>query len=313
MRKKKEVPSEENRAMPESGSSILQVIAYLKLCLLCDAIFVALSIGMVYSSGSHVAILPVLFSAGSILCLWLMLYTMKAAESGDVHRYPYGTGRLENICAIILSLMIAAGTLVIFTQVILALLSGEVKELQMGWAFVLMIVAVVNNSFLGFCGQKLRKRVDNPILASLYHMYHAGAVRDGCFCLVLGLFWILKGGDDLFMSRLDLYSTIILSCYALYHYLPQIWVNFRALADFPLAEEAQLKVMSLLARHFDAYEMPGKIYTTNRGSTHVFEVELAFKPEMSVGELVELEQQMREDFQTVFPNCIFRIIPQALS
>lgn len=86
-------------------------------------------------------------------------------------------------------------------------------------------------------------------------------------------------------------------------------INFRALADFPLNESAQLKIMAILGRHFDAYDMPGRIYSTYRGSTPVFEVELSFHPSLPLENVIQLEAAMRQDFQQAFPGCIFRVIP----
>ena len=309
---KKKEQDEQGVMTPESAASMTPVIHYLKHCIGYEAFITGLSLCVVYFSSSQAALFPFIFAVGGGVCLWLMLYTMKAADSGDVHRYPYGTGRLENVSAILLSVMIAVGTTILFIHVLKVLLTGHAHDVSMGWTFVLLFAATVGNALHAASARKLRKTVDSPILTSLYYMYHSGSIRDGFSCAVIGLCWMFKGSNEMFMSRLDLFSTIILSIYSLYHFVPHIWANFRALADFPLSEEAQLKVMGFLARHFDAYEMPGRIYTTNRGNTHVFEVELAFKPDMSVGELIALEQKMREDFQTAFPNCIFRIIPQTL-
>lgn len=297
----------------EQGTSPLRpVIRYLRGCIGYESFIVLLSIYVMYYSGSHTAVFPFLFAVGGVLCLWLMLYTMKAAASGDPYRYPYGTGRLENVSAIMLSLMVSLGTMLPLVQVLQTLWAGEIREVSMGWTFVLLFFSAAGNNAHAFKARQLRKTNDNPILTSLHHMYHAGGVRDGFSCAIIGLCWMLESGNHVFMSRVDLIATLIFSGYSFYHYVPQIWVNFRALADFPLTEDAQLKVMSLLAQHFDAYEMPGRIYTTNRGNTPVFEVELAFKPELSIADLLSLEEGMRADFQSVFPGCVFRIIPRAL-
>lgn len=313
MWKKKQQSGDSAECGDAAESPFRPVIGYLKNCIGYEVFIVALSAGVVYSSGSHTAIFPLLFAVGGLLCLWLMLYTMKAAAEGDVHRYPYGTGRLENVCAILLSVVIAGGTLVPFIQVMRLLLLGETHDVKLGSTFVLLFFVSIGNALHAIHARSLRKVCDNPILNALNHLYRSGAVRDGFSCLVIGLCWLLKNDNEQFMTRLDLFATVLLSSYSFYHFLPQIWFNFRALADFPLSEESQLKVMGFLARHFDAYEMPGRIYTTHRGSIRVFEVELAFKPELSVGELIALEQAMRDDFQTAFPGCVFRIIPQIVS
>lgn len=287
------------------------VIRYLRCTIGYEAVMAVLATAVVYHARSQAAVFPLLFAIGGVLCLCLMLYTVKAAVKGNTNHYPYGTGRLENLSAILLAMMITAGTLVPFAQAVQSLLSDELRVVNMGWTSLLLLVSAVGNGVMSRVAQRLQRLRGSPILASLHHVYHAGMVRDACSCAIIGLCWVLEGGNPSFMSRLDSVATVGLSCYSLYHFLPQIWCNFRSLADFPTSEQNQLKIMGILARYYDRYEMLGLIYTTNRGRTEVFEVELAFDPGMSVEALLALEEAMRDDFRSLFPDCVFRIIPVA--
>jgi len=261
---------------------------------------------------SYTAVFPLIFAIGGVLCFCLMLHTIKASAKGDPYHYPYGTGRLENLSSILFSTMLAAGAMVPFVQAVQNLLSGESHTVKMGWTSLLLLFSCLGNLIQSRRALRLCKSNGGPILSSNYHGYHAGFVRDSCSTVLIGLCWMFKGGSPEFMSRLDSISTIALTFYSLYHFLPQIWGNFRSLADFPTSEENQLKIMAILAKHFSQYEQLGMIYTTHKGNTEVLEVELAFKPDMSVGELDKLEKEIRRDFQEQFPNCLFRIIPQVV-
>ena len=295
--------------MPEDHASLSTLIRYLRCCIAYGIMMVVLASAVVYSSQSRTAAFPLLMAVGGLICLSLMLYTMKAATRGDVQRYPYGTGRLENVCAILLSLLISSGSLMLLAQVLQGFWLGQTRTVQMGWTFLLLLVSATGNGFNAFRARHLRRTTDNPILTALHHMYHAGMVRDCCSSILIGLLWLLKSDNPVFMSRLDSFATIAFALYSLSRFLPQIWANFRALADFPLNEGVQLKIMAILGRHFEAYEMLGRIYSTRRGGTPVFEVELEFQPSLPLAKIIELERAMRQDFQQEFPGCIFRIIP----
>jgi divalent metal cation (Fe/Co/Zn/Cd) transporter len=289
--------------------NVKAIITYLWRCVAYEGVSAIFAALVVFRSGARTAIFPLLVASGGLLCLCLMLYTMKAASRGDTQRYPYGTGRLENVSAILLSLLVVLGTLLPLIKVTKALWTGETHDVQMGWAFLLLLAVSGGNFLYANMARTLRKKADNPILSSLHHIYFAGAVRYGLSCLVIGSCWLWQRDSPAFMSWLDSMAALVLSCYALYHFLPQVWTNFQALADFPLAEPDQLKIMAILARHFDAYEMPGIIRTTRRGATPVFDLELAFSATLTVGELIAREQAMRADFEAAFPGCVFRIIP----
>ncbi len=295
--------------MFEKRTSLAPVIRFLHGCIAYEATMAGFAAVVVFSAGSRTAVFPFLFACGGVLCLCLMLFTMQAAARGDVQRYPYGTGRLENVSAILLALLIAVGTLIPFVQVLQGLWTGKMHSVQMGSTFLLLLVVSVGNTLYAQWARRLRRSGDNPILSSLHHLYHAGAVRYSASCAAIGLCWLFKSDSPAFMSRLDSLMTLVLSFYSLSHFLPQIWINFRALADFPLDEPAQLKVMTILARHFEAYDMLGRIFSTYRGSTPVFEVELRFRPDMSLEAFIRLEETMRKDFQEAFTGCLFRIIP----
>ncbi len=293
--------------MSEQGLN--PVIRYMRYSICYEAFMLVVAAAVVYHSRSYTAVFPLLFATGGVFCLCLMLYTVKAASKGDIYHYPYGTGRLENLSSILLSMMLTVGSMIPFLQALQNLVLNEPRAVMMGWTSLLLLFSCFGNMLLSRWSLRLYKSNGGPILDSNYHGYHAGFVRDGCSFALIGLCWYLKGGDPKLMSRLDSISTIVLTFYSLYHFLPQIWVNFRSLADFPASEENQLKIMAILAKYFDRYENLGMIYTTNKGKTAVLEVELAFKPDMSVGELLDLENAIRQDFSKQFPDCVVRLIP----
>ncbi len=296
-----------------SEQNLNPVICYLRQAIAYEASMVVVSAAIVYHSSSHTAMFPLLFAIGGVLCLCLMLHTVRAAAKGDTYHYPYGTGRLENLSSILDSTILSVGAIIPFVQAIEVLVSGEPDEANMGWTSLLLLVSCIGNLYQSRRGLRLYKLNGGPILAVNYHAYHAGFVRDGCSFTLIGICWLLWKGEPDHMSWLDSISTIFLTLYSFYHFLPQIWINFRSLADFPVSEHNQLKIMGILAKYFDRYEQLGMIYTTNKGKNEVLEVELAFKPGMSVGELIELENAIHQDFRTQFPDCVFRIIPQLLA
>jgi hypothetical protein len=60
----------------------------------------------------------------------------------------------------------------------------------------------------------------------------------------------------------------------------------------------------ILAKYFDRYAQLGMIYTTKKGKTEVLEVELAFKPGMSVGELTRFSHEKRVNNVEMYCKCM---------
>ena len=165
--------------MPEDRTALSPVIRYLRRCIGYESMMTVLAATVVFSAGSRTAIFPLLFAAGSVLCICLMLYTMKAAARGDVQRYPYGTGRLENVCAILLSIFISTGSMILLAQVVQRFWLEHTQTVQMGWTFLLLLVSTAGNGTYSLWAWHLRRTSDNPILSSLHHMYYAGMVSHG--------------------------------------------------------------------------------------------------------------------------------------
>jgi len=294
------------------SNQYLATSRYLLSSIVYEAVMAASAAAVVWYAPSYTAVFPLLLAVGYTLCLGLMRYTVSAALNGNLYRYPYGTGRLENLSAFILSAMTTVGALVPCTQAMRALLAGTPHAAGMGWTSLLLLVSMVGNSWQCLRAHRLCRSSGGPMLESLYCGYRTAIFRDGCACVLIGLCWVGQGEDPTFMGRLDSLATIGLTLYVWYHFAPQIWVNVRSLADFPVAEENQLKILRLLARYYDRYRWLGLIYTANKGRTQVIEVELGFDGGMTMAELAKLEHGMRQDFQQHFPDCLFRIIPRAI-
>jgi ferrous-iron efflux pump FieF len=85
--------------------------------------------------------------------------------------------------------------------------------------------------------------------------------------------------------------------------------NFRCLIDLPLAESDQLKILKVLTDHYDFFDNLGVIYTRTCGSKKIIEIELYFKQDTSIQEIGLLAERFRAQFNTLFADFDFRLIP----
>lgn len=260
-------------------------------------------------SKSLIVIFPVLFATGAVFCFVFMYTTIKAAARGNIAKFPYGTGRLENASAFSLAALFSAGTAITLLFVAIAIFSPEKISPKMGLTTLIMFISAFGNSLQAVYSGKVQDKEDNPIIISLYNAYKTGAVRDVVSFMLLLAFWFFGHDKGYLMFWVDKIAALLLCFYAFYHFLPQVWTNFRDLVDFPLPEEKQILMMSVLTKYFEEYEMIGNIYTTKKGSKEIVEVELEFKHELTVRQLLDLEAQMQHDFQQIFLHGTFRIIP----
>jgi divalent metal cation (Fe/Co/Zn/Cd) transporter len=292
--------------MPDQ--SLLRVIRFLRQSVWYEAVMTVIAGWVVYHGHTFTAVFPFLFALGSVFCVGLMLYTAQAAARSDLERFPYGTGRLQNISALLLAAMISVGAMIPFVQSVSSLINDEIRVVNMEEAALLLALSTAGNWYQSHRALTLFNLSPNPILESISQGYRTGFIRDfwSFVLIVVGL--VLSEGRMQVLAYLDDMMAIVLTLYALYRLLPQVWGNFKPLADFPMPENEQVKVIGILTRHFDSYDTVGQLFSTYRGDTRILEVELTFRPDIRLSEVIDLETAMLKEFQAIYPGGVFKII-----
>lgn len=122
-------------------------------------------------------------------------------------------------------------------------------------------------------------------------------------------FLLSKTGHVQLATAVDPILSIFIALYLLYNGIRLTSSNFRSLADYPLPEEDQLRLLATLTRQYDKYEDIGNIYTRQSGDTKFISVELFLLKGTTMTEISELQNAMQKDLEETFTNIDFSIVP----
>ena len=82
------------------------------------------------------------------------------------------------------------------------------------------------------------------------------------------------------------------------------------LTDKTLPEEDQMKILKMLTKYYDSYAQCHSIDSRKSGDVTRIDIRLSFKENTRVEDVINLQKQIREEFDGRFSNCIVNIIAE---
>ncbi len=240
-----------------------------------------------------------------------ILTATRSIVSGNIFSFPYGTGKLENFIGFLTGTLMLPTAMMIYVSTAKALLIGN-HEVHFEFTWIGMIPGLLRDVSLLFWSKKLiRKSISpSPMVRSFAVSYQVSVIVTtvGILSMLVAL-WLTKMQHGHLGSMIDLGLAALLATYMLVNALVLIRSNFRCLIDLPLAESDQLKILKVLTDHYDFFDNLGVIYTRTCGSKKIMEIELYFKQDTSIREIGLLAESFRAQFNALFADFDFRLIP----
>jgi divalent metal cation (Fe/Co/Zn/Cd) transporter len=82
------------------------------------------------------------------------------------------------------------------------------------------------------------------------------------------------------------------------------------LTDKTLPEEQQLKILSVLTKHYDSYSCFHSINSHKTGDITRVDIHLSFEKDTNFEEILKLKNQMQDELADQLGNCIVNIIAE---
>lgn len=255
----------------------------------------------------------ILTSAAAFLLGLLVRYfayeSMKAIARSDTVRFPYGTGKLENFSSLLYGALVVPSSIVLIALSIKRMIVPA-TAINFSIAQIPVILSLGRNVYLAYLSHKIRKRSASNLVHSYFLNYRISSLYDIGVLISITISAILvKYGNNTLPSYFDASVSLVVSLYALILGIRLTTENFRNLIDLPLCEDDQLKILSVLAAHYDRYESVGNIFTRQSGSDRFIEIELYLKSDTSLTEIDKLRTEMRQMLENKFGPVKFNIIP----
>jgi len=191
------------------------------------------------------------------------------------------------------------------------LLSGH-HEVHFELTQIGMIPGLLRDACLLVWSRKLIRRSasPSPMVQSFAVSYQVSVIVTSVGILsMLAAFELTRRHHEHLGAMIDLALAAVLATYMLINAVILVTTNFRSLIDLPLDENDQLKILKVLVDHNECYDNLGVIYTRTSGSKKIIEIELYFKQDTSIQQIGLLEDRFRSQFNTLFADYDFRMIP----
>ena len=267
--------------------------------------FVAVLVSAILSRNLLVYV-DLLDSSMYLISLVLIVVLSKKLTKDLRYEYNYGVGKIEAIASLLCDGMGCFGLLITLGFSVQAIIFPEQPS-----DFVIAVVGlkVINVSFdtAFFVKQRKITKIHSSAISNANYAEAISALLFDSVALVsLFVMWLLRANP--IGGYIAPIVSIFVAIYLMFGYVKRIRQALTELTDKTLPEEEQMKILSILTRHYDSYSQVHSVNSHKSGDCIRIDMHLSFERNTSFEEILTLKKQMQDEFDSQFGNCLVNII-----
>ena len=153
--------------------------------------------------------------------------------------------------------------------------------------------------------RKIYKMNPSALSKSNYAAASGDLLFDSFACFSLFVMWVLRKTPV--VGYISPAISILVAVYLTIGCIKRIKASLNELTDKTLPEEQQMQILKVLTRYFDSYTQVYSIDSRRVGEITRVDINLSFDDDTKVREVIKLQNQMKEDLNSQFGNCIVKI------
>ena len=153
--------------------------------------------------------------------------------------------------------------------------------------------------------RKILKINPSALSESNYAAAYGDLLFDSFAWISLLVMWLLR--KSVIGAYISPVVSIIVALYLMIGCIKRIKTSLNELTDKTLPEEDQLKILKVLTRYYNSYSQFHSIDSRKVGEITVIDINLSFEEDTKVEEVINLQNQMQDDLNNQFGNCIVKI------
>ena len=267
--------------------------------------FVAVLVSAILSRNLLVYV-DLLDSSMYLISLVLIVLLSKKLTKDLRYEYNYGVGKIEAIASLLCDGMGCFGLLITLGFSVQSIIRPEQPS-----DFVIAVVGlkVINVSFdtAFFVKQRKITKIHSSAISNANYAEALSALLFDSIALVsLFVMWLLRANP--IGGYISPVVSIFVAIYLMSGYVKRIRQALTELTDKTLPEEEQMKILSILTRHYDSYSQVHSVNSHKSGDCIRIDMHLSFERNTSFEEILTLKKQMQDELDSQFGNCIVNII-----
>ena len=219
--------------------------------------------------------------------------------------YNYGIGKIEAISSIFGDGIVLFGmVLSLFLSVYSFFYPSKPSE------FLLAVVGVKLYDIMWdlaiFAKQRKIFKINQSALSETNYAAALGDLLfDSFACFSLLVMWLLRKSP--IGGYISPVVSVFVAVYLMAGCIKRIRTSLNELTDKTLPEEDQMKILKVLTRHYNSYSQVYTIDSRKIGEITRIDINLSFENNTCVEEVINLQKQMQDEFDSYFGNCIVKI------
>ena len=221
------------------------------------------------------------------------------------YEYNYGVGKIEAISSIFGDGIVLFGmVLSLFLSVYSFFYPSKPSE------FLLAVVGVKLYDIMWDLAifnkqRKILKITPSALSESNYAAAFGDLLFDSFAWFSLLVMWLLR--NHAIGGYISPVVSIFVAAYLMAGCIKRIKTSLNELTDKTLPEEDQMKILKVLTRHYNSYTQFHSIDSRKIGEITRIDIQLSFENDTRVEEVINLQNQMKDDLDRQFGDCIVKI------
>ena len=274
--------------------------------LLAEAPFFIANLLSALFSGTILLYVDLMDSLNYILRNAMVILLSNKLSKDLRYEYNYGVGKIEAISSIFGDGIVLFGMfLTLFLSVYSFFYPNKPSE---------FLIAVVGLKFYDimwdlaiFAKQrKIFKITPSALSETNYAAAFGDLLFDSFAWVSLLAMWLLRNNP--LGGYISPVVSVLVAVYLIIGCIKRIKVSLNELTDKTLPEEQQLKILKVLTQHFNSYSQVHSIDSRRIGEITRIDLNLSFENTTSVEDVLILQNQMQDEFESQFGNCTVNII-----
>ena len=267
--------------------------------------FVAVLVSAILSRNLLVYV-DLLDSSMYLISLVLIVVLSKKLTKDLRYEYNYGVGKIEAIASLLCDGMGCFGLLITLGFSVQAIIRPEQPSDFVSAVVGLKVINVSFDTAFFVKQRKITKIHSSAISNANYAEALSALLFDSVALVSLFVMWLLRNHP--IGGYISPVVSIFVAIYLMSGYVKRIRQALTELTDKTLPEEEQMKILSILTRHYDSYSQVHSVNSHKSGDCIRIDMHLSFERNTSFEEILTLKKQMQDELDSQFGNCIVNII-----
>ena len=259
-------------------------------------------------SGALLLYVDLLDSLTNIIRYAMVMILSRKLTKDLRYEYNYGIGKIEAVSSILCDGIVLFGMFLTLCFSVYSFYAPSRPSDLLITVAALKLYDIVWDLAFFVKQRKIFKTNPSAISETNYAAAFGALLFDGVTFIALMAMWLFRNYPvGAYISPV---VSIFVAAYLAIGCIKRIKTAFNEITDKTLPEEEQMKILNILTRHYDSYSQFHSINSHKSGDVTRVDIHLSFENNTKVEEVIKLQSQMQEEFETQIGDCVVNIIMQ---